>query len=62
MNDLRTMGRRKNLASVLVRGPGIGTIIMMSLIVSVTVWYGLKDHTALLKNSKNNYQKYNSRH
>ena len=52
------MGRRKNLASVLVRGPGIGTIIMMSLIVSVTVWYGLKDHTALLKNSKNNCQEH----
>ena len=52
------MGRRKNLASVLVRGQGIGTIKLMSLIVSVTVWYGLKDHTTLLKNSENNYQEH----
>ena len=49
INDLGTMGRSKNLVSGLVRGPGTWTIIMMGLIVSVTVWYGLKDHTALLK-------------
>ena len=36
------MGRRKNLTSVLVQGPGLVTIILMGLIVSMIIWHELK--------------------
>ena len=36
------MGRRKNLSSILVPGPGLLVIILMGLIVSLIVWHQLK--------------------
>ena len=36
------MGRRKNLSSVLVTGPGLLAIILMGLIASMSIWHQLK--------------------
>ena len=47
------MGRRKNLTSVLVHGPGLVTIILMGLIVSVIIWHELKGHPTREKRGEN---------
>ena len=47
------MGRRKDLPSVLVHGPGLVTIILMGLIVSVIIWHELKDHQTREKRGEN---------
>ena len=47
------MGRRKNLSSVLVQGPGLLAIILMGLIVSMIIWHELKGPQTREKRDEN---------
>ena len=47
------MGRRKNLSSVLVQGPGLLAIILMGLIVSMIMWHELKGPQTREKRDEN---------
>ena len=47
------MGRRKNLSSVLVQGPGLLAIILVGLIVSMIMWHELKGPQTREKRDEN---------
>ena len=51
------MGRRKNLSSVLVPGPGLLAIILMGLIVSMIIWHQLKGPPKREKRDENHLKK-----
>ena len=52
------MGKRKNLSSVSVSGPGLLAIMLMGLIVSTVIWHQLKGPLTREKRSENYVKKH----